>query len=100
MTEDPNRMSPRTKTLLGAILVAAVLLLIYFYLRFPVLDEAWIGQVVGRLGPFGPVALIGLMVLAIVVSPIPSGPIAITSGALYGASVGTAISIVGAKSAP
>ena len=97
MKSDPNRLSPKTKILLGAAFVAGVVLLIYGYSRFPVLDEGWIRHLVSGLGAFGPVALIGLMVLAIVVSPIPSGPIAIASGALYGASVGAAISIIGAE---
>ena len=50
----------------------------------PVLSEAWVRGTVAGLGMAGPLALIGLMVLAIVASPIPSGPIAVAAGALYG----------------
>ena len=50
----------------------------------PVLSEAWVRSRVAGLGMAGPLALIGLMVLAIVASPIPSGPIAVAAGALYG----------------
>lgn len=45
----------------------------------PVMSEAWVRGMVGGLGIAGPLALIGLMVLAIVASPIPSGPIAIAA---------------------
>ena len=60
-------------------------------------DDVWIHEKVLDLGVFGPLALIGLMVLAIVVSPIPSGPIAVAAGTLYGTAIGAAISILGAE---
>lgn len=59
--------------------------------------EVWIRDTVRDLGIFGPLALAGLMVIAIVVSPIPSGPIALAAGTLYGAAIGTVVSIVGAE---
>jgi uncharacterized membrane protein YdjX (TVP38/TMEM64 family) len=62
----------------------------------PVLSEAWVRDLVGDLGVFGPLALIGLMVLAIVVSPIPSGPIAVAAGALNGSFWGGSITVAGA----
>ena len=36
------------------------------------------------LGAWGPLAVTGLMVFAILISPIPSLPIALASGAIYG----------------
>ncbi len=65
--------------------------------ELPAFDEAWIHQTASALGIFGPLALIGLMVLAIVVSPIPSGPIAVVAGTLYGAAGGAIVSITGAE---
>jgi len=62
----------------------------------PVMSEAWVRGLVGELGIAGPLALIGLMVLAIVASPIPSGPIAVAAGALYGTLWGGAVVVVGA----
>jgi uncharacterized membrane protein YdjX (TVP38/TMEM64 family) len=59
-------------------------------------SKAWVSGVVSTLGPFGPLALIGLMTLAIVASPIPSGPIAMAAGALYGTTWGTVYSVTGA----
>ncbi len=60
------------------------------------LDAASVHDAVDRLGPVGPLVLIGLMVLAIVVSPIPSGPIAVAAGALYGTMWGGVLSMIGA----
>lgn len=41
-------------------------------------------------GVWGPLLVVGLMVVAVVVSPLPSAPIALVSGALYGHFYGTA----------
>lgn len=52
---------------------------------------------VDGLGPWGPLAVIGLMTLAILVSPIPSAPIALAAGALYGHTWGTLYVLLGAE---
>lgn len=54
-------------------------------------------RTVGGLGAWGPVAVIGLMILAILVSPIPSAPIALAAGALYGHTWGTLYVLLGAE---
>jgi len=53
----------------------------------------WIDQ----LGYWGPVGIVGLMIMAIVLSPIPSGPIAMVAGAVYGSLWGTVFVVVGAE---
>lgn len=55
--------------------------------------KTWVHQ----LGLFGPLAIIGLMTLAIVMSPIPSAPIALVAGAVYGHSLGTVYVVLGAE---
>jgi len=50
-----------------------------------------------ELGLLGPAAVIGLMTIAIVLSPIPSAPIAIAAGAAYGHVWGTIYVLVGAE---
>ena len=50
------------------------------------------------LGTIGPLAVIAAMMLAIVISPLPSAPIALAAGALYGHAWGTLYVIVGAES--
>lgn len=48
-------------------------------------------------GLLGPLAVIGLMTLAVVVSPIPSAPIALASGLAYGQFWGTVYIVIGAE---
>lgn len=55
--------------------------------------QAWVNQ----LGPWGPLAIIGLMMGAIVMSPVPSGPIAIAAGAVYGTTWGTIWVVIGSE---
>lgn len=50
-----------------------------------------------ELGVVGPLAIISLMTLAIIMSPIPSAPIALAAGAAYGHTVGTVYVILGAE---
>ncbi len=49
------------------------------------------------LGPWGPILIIGSMALAIVLSPIPSAPIAMAAGAAYGHGWGTLYVAAGAE---
>ena len=62
----------------------------------PRISEVWVREAVGHLGTVGPLALTGLTILAIVFSPIPSGPIAVAAGALYGVLWGASVTIIGA----
>lgn len=52
---------------------------------------------IGHWGLLGPLAVIGLMALAVVVSPIPSAPIALASGLSYGPFWGTVYIVIGAE---
>lgn len=54
------------------------------------------GQIL-QWGLLGPLAVIGLMALAVVVTPIPSAPIAMASGLAYGRFWGTVYIVVGAE---
>lgn len=49
------------------------------------------------LGAAGPLVVIGLMILAIVFNPLPSAPIALASGAVYGHLWGTVYIVLGAE---
>jgi len=62
-----------------------------------ILDAQALKPQVGALGPWGPLVVVGLMVLAILVSPIPSAPIALAAGALYGHAWGTLYVLLGAE---
>ncbi|WP_450103988.1 TVP38/TMEM64 family protein [Ruegeria marisflavi] len=49
-----------------------------------------------RAGVWGPVAIVGLMTVAVVISPLPSAPIAVAAGAAYGHTLGTGLVLAGA----
>ncbi len=82
--------------LLVVAVISGVILPTLLQTDHPVMSEAWVRGTVAGLGMAGPLALIGLMVLAIVASPIPSGPIAVAAGALYGTLWGGAFVVTGA----
>ncbi|MDH4325422.1 MAG: TVP38/TMEM64 family protein, partial [Betaproteobacteria bacterium] len=54
-----------------------------------ILDGHALREFIMGLGMAGPLAIVALMVIAILVSPIPSAPIALAAGALYGHTWGT-----------
>jgi len=60
-------------------------------------DTESIRAFVMRAGPVGPIAIVGLMTLAIVASPIPSAPIALAAGLVYGHFWGTVLVAIGAE---
>ncbi len=60
------------------------------------LDTSALHARVVRMGPWGPAAIIALMVLAILISPIPSAPIALAAGAAYGHGWGALYVLLGA----
>lgn len=49
------------------------------------------------LGIWGPISISGFMALAIIMSPIPSAPVALASGALFGHTWGTIYVLIGAE---
>lgn len=62
-----------------------------------ILDGAALREQVSQIGVWGPLAVIGLMTFAILVSPIPSAPIALAAGAVYGHTWGTVYVLLGAE---
>jgi len=61
-------------------------------------DGKQIQQYIESTGLFGPITIILLMTLAILVSPLPSAPIAIAAGAIYGHTWGTFYVLIGSLS--
>ncbi len=62
-----------------------------------ILDGQALRQWIGTIGFWGPLAIIGTMTVAILVSPIPSAPIALAAGAAYGHTLGTVYVVIGAE---
>ncbi len=91
----------RTKTLLGVVVLAA--LVIGYWIAadsgtlMTLTDGNELRERILELGYIGPMAIIVLMTLAIVMSPIPSAPIALAAGAAYGHTWGTVYVLIGAE---
>jgi len=61
------------------------------------LDVHAVRDYIMGLGMMGPVAVAALIALAVLVSPLPSAPIALAAGALYGHTWGTLYVLIGAE---
>lgn len=95
---------PRTQWLRPSVGLLLLLALFATYLALhetgalsTLLDGAALRMHVEQLGAWGPLAIIALMILAVLVSPIPSAPIAMAAGAAYGHGWGTLYVLVGAE---
>ena len=62
-----------------------------------IINGAALREDIASLGAWGPITIIALMVLAILVSPIASAPIAMAAGAAYGHTWGTLYVLLGAE---
>ena len=93
----PTRFKFLAVAALLALLAAAYWLLHETGALSTILNRAALQAHIAQLGAWGPLTVIGLMVLAIVVSPIPSVPIAMAAGAAYGHVWGTLYVLVGAE---
>lgn len=91
----------KAKIALGAAAALALVLLWWSLSETGMLssfeDEQALRELVEGLGSWGPLIIIALMTAAIVMSPIPSGPIALVAGAAYGPVWGTVYIVVGAE---
>jgi uncharacterized membrane protein YdjX (TVP38/TMEM64 family) len=94
----------RTRWIAPLIGVVLVLALIAAYVALKetgalgtILDASALRGRIEQLGLWGPLAVVALMMLAIMVSPIPSAPIAMAAGAIYGHAWGTLYVVMGAE---
>lgn len=101
MPSDLSDNSRRARLVWAAAAVLAVGLLVVY--RQPLIeaiaafDAEAVERFVDRTGLFGPLAIILLMMAAIVASPLPSAPIAMAAGLIYGHLWGTVIVAAGAE---
>lgn len=94
-------MNVRSKLFSGALLLS-LLACVYWLLHesgtlMTILDPNALHARVIQMGAWGPATIIGLMMLAILISPIPSAPIALAAGAAYGHGWGTLYVLLGAE---
>lgn len=88
--------------LCAGVLAVLALIAAYWVLRETgvlgtIVDEQRLRAWIEDLGAWGPFSVVALMTLAILVSPIPSAPIAMAAGAAYGHGWGTLYVLVGAE---
>ncbi len=89
-TDSQTPMNVQSRIKAGAAIAFVVIVFSYSYwsplLQLPsnLPDGDRLGTWLEELGLWGPAAVIALMTTAILVSPLPSAPIALASGAIYG----------------
>lgn len=87
-----------TKIALIVLFVTTIIVLqVVFDIRSLVSREAIVG-LLERTGSFAPLIYMGVMALAVVVSPLPSLPLDIAAGLFFGPLFGTVYSVIGATS--
>lgn len=86
-------------TAIGLLVLAVVFswALGWFTFGLPDIDRDTIMAWVDAAGVWGPVVIIATMTLAVVASPIPSAPIALAAGAVYGHYAGALYVAIGAE---
>ncbi|MFZ5814121.1 MAG: TVP38/TMEM64 family protein [Bacillota bacterium] len=91
-----TKQSRRVIWIVGGILVGAVALMVWPALRpFFRGGVQAAAELLARTGPWGPLVVIGLQLLQAVISPLPSWPVTVAAGALYGSVTGTLLSLLG-----
>lgn len=94
-------MSSKAKIITGfflLVLVVAAYLIIRRSDLFPLLTEGEkLQSFCINAGWYGPFIIIGFMTVAVVISPVPSAPIALASGMVYGNIWGTIFVVIGAE---
>lgn len=84
------------------ILLVLVLTGIYLAIKSSTLFDLFINtdlllMNIRQLGALGPLLVVGLMTMAIVFNPLPSAPVALAAGAVYGHTLGTIYIVIGAE---
>ena len=84
------------------LLVVILLLFTYWWLQtenqfLELWDAQYLRSTIESFGLLGPGIIISLMIIAIVLSPLPSAPIALAAGAAYGHTEGTIYIVLGAE---
>lgn len=93
--EKSSKRAWRWLSVLVILAAAAVVVLLFRAGTLPTQES--VQGLVQSAGIWGPLLVVFLMTFAVVASPIPSAPIAVTAGVLYGHWLGTAVVAIGAE---
>ena len=91
--------APRSRWLLIALFLAALLaagIAVWWFDLAAFLEPQRIAQWLRSAGPLGPLVLMALMITAVVIGPIPTVPISVTAGAVFGPWLGFSYAMLGA----
>ncbi len=92
-----NRIRPLWAAIIVLVLLGAHALLYWTDTLAMITDRTALEGYVVQLGLLGPLTIIALLAVAIVLNPIPSAPIALAAGAVYGHVWGTVYVVIGAE---
>ncbi len=95
MTPRERRWVIWAKTGLIVVIIVALLVAHFRFDLFTFLDPESIGLFLDSVGPAAPVVFIPAMALAVVVSPIPGIPLAVSAGMIFGPFLGGIYSLLG-----
>jgi len=92
----------RRHLLMGSLIIA-VIALVYFALHRTgtlslFMDSERLHAVIESAGGLGPLVIIGFFMIAVVINPLPSAPIALAAGFAYGHTWGTLYVVIGSVS--
>jgi len=92
----------RRHILLGSVLIAIITLVYLALYRAGTLalfmDSERLHAAIQNAGAMGPLVIIGFFMVAVVINPLPSAPIALAAGFAYGHTWGTVYIVIGAVS--
>lgn len=98
MSEREGRKTPWLSILLIATLFVGLGVAVWIWRDSPgvvIVDRERVQAWVARLGPWGPLATVGLNAAQVILAPIPGQFIGVTNGYLYGIAAGTLYSMIG-----
>lgn len=101
MAESDRRLKALYIRLCILVVFVLALLAVYYYLHehgrlSTITDAGKLRLWITNLEYVGPVTIIALMAIAVIINPIPSAPIALASGAVFGHTWGTVYVVAGA----
>jgi uncharacterized membrane protein YdjX (TVP38/TMEM64 family) len=88
-------MEHRLKDLPIILAIVLIIGLVFYFLSLFVSNPQTVRAFIQSFGPFGPIAIIGLIMLEVVIAPIPGAFIAVGSGYAFGPLWGTIYSYIG-----
>jgi uncharacterized membrane protein YdjX (TVP38/TMEM64 family) len=99
---EPGGSSLTSRLLCGSVLIAAIVVVYLVMWRTGTLsifmDSEKLRAIIENAGSLGPLIIIGFFMIAVVINPLPSAPIALAAGFAYGHTWGTLYVVIGSVS--